>query len=128
MEPDDVLAVRQALLAARDALIAEGAAVVRVEADEPVASAADEDEAPHREMDQAIASQRNRDRAQRLAGIDAALRRLADDPEAFGICVACEEPIPLQRLVLLPHTRRCVTCQSNTETRSRGRRKVTDYL
>lgn len=127
MEPEEIPQVRAALLAAHATLVAEGAVQVKVEDAEPVASAADEDEAPHREMDQAIASQRNRERTQRLHALEGALSRLANDPDSFGICDGCSEPIPMARLVLLPHVRRCVSCQSNAETRSRGRRHVTDY-
>lgn len=32
-----------------------------------------------------------------------------EDPD-FGICVLCEEPIPLARLMLLPESTRCVRC------------------
>ncbi len=112
---------------AREQLLVEGAIAVRVEAAETVASAADEDEAPHREMDQTIASARNRERAERLRALDQALDRLQANPNEFGICEGCGEDIPVARLVLLPHVRRCVACQQSRESRARGRRHVTDY-
>lgn len=129
MEPEEAERIRAALLERRAALLEEGAAKVRVEGDEPVASAADEDEAPFREMDQSIASARNRERATTLARIDDALGRLAADPESYGLCEVCEEPIPLRRLLLMPFARRCVACQSGAEElpHQRGRKKVTDY-
>lgn len=120
--------MRQTLLDTHARLLAEGDAVVKLEMDEPVASAADEDEAPYREMGQAIASARNRDRARKLVQIEDALRRLAEDPEAFGECEGCNEPIPPRRLELMPFARLCAACQGAAETRGRSTRKrVTDF-
>jgi DnaK suppressor protein len=28
----------------------------------------------------------------------------------FGICVRCKQPIPIGRLMLMPHATRCVRC------------------
>ncbi len=129
MDPADVPAMHAALLAAREALAAEGPVVVQADS-EVAASANDEDEAPHREMDQAIASSRNRVRAERIAAIDRALGRLADDPDGFGVCDACGDDIAPRRLALMPFIRLCTACQSKTEGPASGRatrRKVTDY-
>lgn len=117
------------LLALRDTLVAEGDVTVKVEQDEPVASAADEDEAPYKEMGQSIASARNRERALRLQQIADALRRLADDPEEFGVCEGCGNDIPARRLELMPYARLCAPCQSAADDKgSRAtRKKVTDY-
>ena len=93
---------------------------------EPVANALDDDEAPHREMCQSIASARNRERARQLAQIEAAPRRLADDPDVYGLCVKCEEPIAAGRHALMPFAKLCVACQSGSESRSTGRKRVTD--
>jgi len=49
--------------------------------------------------------------------IDAALGRLAAD--RYGICVECEKPIALPRLMALPATPSCVECAAATE---QGRR------
>ncbi len=73
---------------------------------------ADEDEQPLNEMQQAIISRRNKVRSQELAGIDAALRRLKEEPDEYGRCVDCDEWIPLGRLKLLPWAQRCVQCES----------------
>jgi DnaK suppressor protein len=129
VEPADIPAMRTALEAARAALVAEGPAEVRA-ASEVVPSANDEDEAPHREMDQAIASSRNRARSERIAAIDAALMRLEQDPEGFGVCEGCGEDIPQRRLTVMPFTRRCVACQEQHDDPVHGRatrRRVTDY-
>jgi DnaK suppressor protein len=129
MDPSDVPAMRQALLAAHSALEAEGPARVQAES-EVVPSANDEDEAPHREMDQSIASARNRARAERIAAIDQALARLADDPDDFGVCTACGDDIAPRRLALMPFVRLCVACQAAADGAPGARhtrKKVTDY-
>src|SRR5215217_7876217 len=63
----------------------------------------DDDEQPLGEMSQAIASGRNRNRAQVLAYVVAALARLDEDPDSFGLCMECDEPIAAKRLDLLPY-------------------------
>ena len=32
------------------------------------------------------------------------------DKKGFGTCARCERPIPLGRLLLMPHSRHCVSC------------------
>jgi len=32
------------------------------------------------------------------------------DDSDFGICVKCKNPIPLGRIMLMPHSNRCVNC------------------
>jgi DnaK suppressor protein len=44
----------------------------------------------------------------KLKNINLALERI-DDKE-FGICVQCGEPIPIQRLIIMPESSRCVAC------------------
>ena len=44
----------------------------------------------------------------RLLRLENALKRL-DTPD-FGICLSCEEEIPVKRLMLLPEAMRCVRC------------------
>ncbi len=51
----------------------------------------------------------------RLAEIDAALSRLAD--ESYGTCERCGGAIPRERLVVRPSARTCVPCASRTRTR-----------
>ena len=43
-----------------------------------------------------------------LAGLNHALARI-DDPD-FGLCAACDEPIPPGRLQAMPGARHCVNC------------------
>lgn len=49
--------------------------------------------------------------------IDAALDRIADD--TFGICVDCEEEIPVERLRVIPTAIRCVECASAADRQGR---------
>ncbi len=128
MNESEALTLRAALHRLRDALLAEGAVEVKVESSDPVASAADEDEAPFREMDQAIASARNRERGQRMDQIEDALRRLQEDPESYGLCDSCDQPIAPRRLALMPFAKLCVDCQGSRETKGHFvRKKVMDY-
>jgi DnaK suppressor protein len=129
MSPDQIDRIRHRLDALQQEVLGAGDALVRADDKGPVASAADDDEAPYLENDQAVASSRNRARAEQLARIADARRRLEEDPEAFGICEKCEDEIPARRLELLPFVRRCVACQSLADTRATrpGRKKVTDY-
>lgn len=56
------------------------------------------------EMDTVMAERASRE----LEEIDAGLRRFYEEPERFGICENSGEPIPLERLELIPWTRTCV--------------------
>ena len=49
-----------------------------------------------------------------LSEIDAALQRLVDG--SYGICERCAEPIPWERLEVLPMTRLCTPCQYLAES------------
>lgn len=115
------------LRARREALLREGDHEIAAEVD--TARKVDDDAAPLEEMEKVIASNRNRARADELAQVEAALQRLADDPEGFGICEQCEEPIPVRRIELMPWVRLCIDCQQGSEDdRPAGtRRHITDY-
>jgi DnaK suppressor protein len=89
----------------------------------------DEDAAPLSEMNQVIASSRNRTRTDQLQKIETALERLGEDPELFGYCEACDEEIKPRRMELMPWVTLCIKC---AEARERGedpggRRHITDY-
>ncbi|MCB9761824.1 MAG: TraR/DksA C4-type zinc finger protein [Alphaproteobacteria bacterium] len=60
----------------------------------------------HQQM--AAATRRRAER--RLEGVEAALERLAEDPEGFGWCPECGEPIGYRRLKVLPESVFCVAC------------------
>lgn len=111
------------LLSLRDELIAEGD--VRLE---PASDNTDEDEAPLAEMNQVIASKRNRERTTLLRRIEGALRRLQEDPDEFGLCVDCGDPIG-KRLEAMPYVDLCVECQHERDgsPKQGSRRSLTDY-
>lgn len=89
---------------------------------------ADEDEAPLTEMLQVIASDRNKARAGELARIEAALSRLDEAPEDFGLCAACEEEIAFKRLEMMPYVEHCAGCQAKRDRPAmQSRRHLTDY-
>ena len=125
--------MREVLLKRRAELVAEGHVPVEFGQGDAagVAAKPDEDAAPLAEMTQVIASGRNRARTAALAAIDDALRRLAADPEEFGVCEACDEPIAARRLLLIPEATLCAACQNEDERakspRGRSRRHLTDY-
>ena len=89
----------------------------------------DEDAQPLAEMSQTIASSRNRNRSAVLARVVAALARLDDEPDGFGLCVECEEPIAGKRLDLMPYVELCVECQHAKDgaPRAGGRRHLRDF-
>jgi DnaK suppressor protein len=129
MDRSTLQRLRASLETRRAELIAEGdfdIPPVRSDATAKV----DDDEAPLTEMNQSIASNRNRERAETLRQIAEALQRMVDDPDEFGMCEECEEPIPPRRLELMPWARLCIDCQGRRERDDTpgGRRKLTDYL
>ena len=44
--------------------------------------------------------------------------------EGFGICEECGEPIPIERLLIVPESDMCVDCQSEMEESHRSRNSV----
>jgi|tagenome__1003787_1003787.scaffolds.fasta_scaffold20045915_1 DnaK suppressor protein len=58
-----------------------------------------------------------------LVEIEAALQRL--DDASYGVCERCEEPIPVERLEVLPMSRLCTPCQYRLESaRFRTQRRL----
>ena len=119
---------RQRLLDLKAEILAEGDIDLEPGRQEATAVGSDEDAQPLTEMSQAIASSRNRNRSGVLARVVAALGRLEADPEMFGLCTECEEPIPEKRLELMPYVELCVECQQATDgPRRGGRRHLRDF-
>lgn len=54
-------------------------------------------------------------RAALLGQVNEALERIAAG--RYGVCLACENPIPLKRLVALPWAALCLECQQTAENR-----------
>lgn len=113
----------------RDEIVSEGDLTIEPGRTDPTAVGTDEDEQPLAEMSQTIASSRNRARAGELSKIQAALNRLESDPDSFGLCAECDEPISPKRLELMPFVELCVECQQAKDGPKQpgGRRHLRDY-
>ncbi len=120
--------IRRRLVEMREQLRTEGNLEIEPIKDDPTKKI-DEDAAPLTEMRQVIASNRNRVRAGQLKEIAAALLRLEEEPDDFGLCESCDEPIPARRLDLQPWARLCITCQTEQEDDSKpgSRKHLRDY-
>lgn len=46
----------------------------------------------------------------KLALLTSALNRVDNDD--FGLCIRCKNPIPIQRILILPQSNKCVHCAS----------------
>jgi len=46
----------------------------------------------------------------KLTLLEAAIQRV--NQESFGLCIICNLPIPIQRILLMPQSNRCVNCAS----------------
>jgi DnaK suppressor protein len=116
------------LLELRAELLREGDIAIEPGRVDAAAVGTDDDAQPLTEMSQTIASSRNRSRTVVTRLVAAALRRLEDEPDTFGLCVECDEPISAKRLELLPYAELCVECQQTRDAPRGGPRKsVTDY-
>jgi DnaK suppressor protein len=129
MDARDREAHRRKLLALKVEILREGNVEIEPGRQDPAAVGSDEDAQPLTEMSQSIASSRNKSRAEVLARVLAALRRLEADPESFGLCLECDEPIPPKRLELMPYVDLCVDCQSAVDgpVKKGSRRSLTDF-
>jgi DnaK suppressor protein len=119
---------RDRLLALRAEILHEGDLPIEPSRTDATRVGGDEDEQPLAEMNQVITSKRNRSRTEVLARVTAALRRLDETPDDFGLCRECEEPIG-KRLDLLPYVELCTECQQARDGAAKpGRRRhLTDY-
>lgn len=120
---------RKRLVDLKAEILAEGDLAIEPGRTDPAAVGSDEDEQPLAEMSQTIASTRNRTRAAILNRVVAALSRLDDGPDTFGLCSECEEPIAPKRLELMPYVELCIECQqaSDGPRRPSGRRHLRDF-
>ena len=120
---------KKRLLALKAALLAEGDNAIEPAKDEGVVSKPDDDAQPLVEMNQVIASSRNRARTEELERVISALARLQQEPDAFGQCIECGEEIAPRRLQLMPYVELCVECQqARDQPRGpTGRRHLRDF-
>lgn len=119
---------RERLLELREEILREGDVPIEPSRKDPTEVGGDEDEQALIEMNQVIASKRNRARSGDLKRIIAALKRLDEDPDDFGNCVDCGDPIG-KRLDLLPFVELCVECQQAKDgaPKGLGRRHLRDF-
>ncbi|MCS6953036.1 MAG: TraR/DksA C4-type zinc finger protein [Bryobacterales bacterium] len=75
-----------------------------------------EEDQPAISHDEFISLRRNRLDYEQLRMVEEALDRLAAGD--YGICLACEQPIPAKRLEVLPWARYCVHCQAQQAQRA----------
>ena len=120
---------RDKLLALRAEILAAGDIAPESAREDPTAVGSDEDSQPLAEMSQSIASSRNRNRSGVLARVLAALARIEEAPESFGLCAECDEPIAPKRLELMPYVELCVECQQLKDgpRQTAGRKHLRDF-
>jgi DnaK suppressor protein len=122
--------LRQRLLAIKAEILTEGDEEIDPAEDRAAGVIKpDEDAQPLAEMNQVIASSRNRNRTAVLARVIAALGRLQADPDSFGQCTECGEEILPRRLELMPYVELCVECQQARDQPAgpTGRRHLRDF-
>lgn len=131
VKPKDVEFFKDLLERRQAELRAEGdVALVPENAEDDPARKVDEDAAPLAEMNQVIASKRNLERTRQLEAIAEALELIGEDPEEYGMCEDCSEPIKRRRLELMPWVTLCIRCAEQHERADNlgGRRRhITDY-
>ena len=128
MKPADLERHRQKLLELRAELVREGDIEIEPGRTDAAAVGTDEDAQPLTEMSQTIASSRNKARTVVMRLVNAAVVRIEDEPDMFGLCVECEEPISDKRLALMPYVELCVECQKARDApRGTTRKSITDY-
>jgi DnaK suppressor protein len=127
MNSRDVTRLKDKLLALKAEILAEGDLHIEPSAKDPT-EVTDEDAQPLAEMNQVIASKRNRARTDVLARVVRALDRLEKAPDDFGLCSECDEPIG-KRLEAMPYVELCVECQQEQDggPKTGRRRHLTDY-
>jgi DnaK suppressor protein len=114
---------KQRLIAMRAEILAEGDVAIEPVRKDDTRVGSEEDEQPLVEMSQVIASKRNRERTLALQRVSKALARIESEPELFGLCRECEEPIG-KRLEAMPYAEFCVECQQTSDGgRKPGRRR-----
>ena len=119
---------RARLLAMRAEILSQGDVSLEPSRADPSQVGGDEDEQALNEMNQVIASRRNRVRTGDLGRIQLALKRLDENPHEFGLCSECGEPLG-RRLELLPFVELCVECQHAQDGSPKGgnRRHLRDF-
>lgn len=121
--------MRVKLLAIRSEILSEGDVAIEPARKDTTDLVGDQDADPLTEMNQVIASKRNRSRTDVLTRVMSALKRLEDSPGEFGACGDCGDPIG-RRLEAMPYVELCLECQDTLDgkpTKGGRRRHAGDY-
>lgn len=128
VDASELLQWKKRLLDLRAEILAEGDVAIEPVRKDEAQVGGDEDEQPLAEMHQVIASKRNRARTDVLARVNRALARIEKEPELFGLCRECEEPLG-KRLAAMPYVELCLECQqaSDGDAKPSRRRHLLDF-
>ena len=120
--------LRKRLLEMRAEILGEGDVAIEPARTDPTAVGGEDEAQALAEMNQVIASKRNRERTTALGRIQAALKRLDEAPDDFGQCAECGDPIG-KRLEVMPYVELCVECQARRDGPKgpRTRRNLYDF-
>lgn len=129
MTPAQRTAYRKALLELRQELTHKGPAKIDPNRTDDNKVGDDQDEQPLNEMMQSIASARNRNMEGVLKRVERAIAKLDEEPDEYGNCEDCEEPIAPGRLKAMPYAELCVKCQAKLDDPKgpKTRKHLTDY-
>ena len=126
--PSTLERLRKRLLEMRAEILSEGDVAIEPARTDPTAVGGEDEAQALAEMNQVIASKRNRERTTALGRIQAALKRLDEAPDDFGQCAECGDPIG-KRLEVMPYVELCVECQHahDGSPKGPGRRHLRDF-
>lgn len=129
MKAEKLAHYQQKLEALRTEIISAGPKKIEPNRkDEATVGVDDEDAQALSEMMQTLASQQNKKQAESVRQIDHALRKLASEPDEFGVCEECGDDISEKRLEFMPYATLCIECQAQKDPRrGQGRRHLTDF-
>ena len=111
MSPTDLQRYREILEKKRDELL--NAAPARTPASEPGSKSGDWIDQSSQESDLHVRLALKQTDSKLLRAIEEAIHRL--DHGTYGICMDCENEIPLVRLDAVPWTRVCVECKEKSK-------------
>jgi DnaK suppressor protein len=129
MTPAKIQGLQKRLLALKEELRGKGPKRIEPNRTDDAKVGGDEDEQPLNEMNQSIASDRNRHDAMVLARICKALRKIASAPDDFGLCEDCGDDLGEARLAAMPYAELCLECQAKRDGPKgpRTRRNLYDF-
>ncbi|HEY5267691.1 MAG TPA: TraR/DksA C4-type zinc finger protein [Candidatus Saccharimonadales bacterium] len=69
-----------------------------------------------------LTNQLNSRNSAKLAQIESALERIADN--SYGLCLDCNDPILEKRLLINPYFQTCISCAEEREVEEKQRKKL----